>query len=102
MDTKRGWTELRPFLGADGRLTAFPAKQKKKLLALRYPASQIAPGRTYTEPELNDLLNEWPRTTRPPASPDGPPSSSYSIICIPRSAASRSVQANICSNSGVE
>ena len=21
MDTKRGWTELRPFLGADGRLT---------------------------------------------------------------------------------
>ena len=90
MDTKRGWTELRPFLGADGRLID-TAKQKKKLLALRYPASQIVPGRTYTEPELNDLLNEWPRTTRPPASPDGQPSSSYSIICIPRAAAPRSV-----------
>ena len=52
-------------MDADGRLTAFPAKQKKKLLALWYLASQIAPGRTYTEPEINALLNEWTRFRDP-------------------------------------
>ena len=51
--------ELAPFLDADGRLTALPAKHKKKLMALWYLVGKIAAGRRYTEPEINDLLDEW-------------------------------------------
>ena len=50
--------ELAPFLDADGRLTALPAKHKKKLMALWYLVGKIAAGRRYTEPEINDLLDE--------------------------------------------
>ena len=35
---------LRPFLDADGRLTALPAKHKKKLLALWYLAGKLEAG----------------------------------------------------------
>ena len=56
---QNGWMELRPFLDSDGRLTALPAKHKKKLLALWYLSERIEAGRTYTELEINDLLNEW-------------------------------------------
>lgn len=51
--------ELLPFLDGEGRLTAFPAKQKKKRMALWYLAGKIAPGRDYTEGEINALLEEW-------------------------------------------
>lgn len=52
-------SELKPFLDSDGRLTALPAKHKKKLLALWYLSEKIEAERTYTESEINDLLNEW-------------------------------------------
>lgn len=52
-------SELRPFLDHAGRLTALPAKHKKKLLVLWYIAGKVAPNRQYTEPEINDLLDEW-------------------------------------------
>lgn len=52
-------SELSPFLDYQGRLTALPAKHKKKLIALWYLAGKIEPGRQYTEPEINDLLDEW-------------------------------------------
>ena len=48
-----------PFCDVNGRLTALPAKHKKKLMALWYLAGKIAAGRRYTEPEINDLLDEW-------------------------------------------
>ena len=51
--------ELLPFLDGEGRLTAFPAKQEKKRMALWYLAGKIAPGRDYTEGEINALLEEW-------------------------------------------
>ena len=51
--------ELRPFLDEQGRLTAFPAKCKKKLMALEYLASKLAVGETYTEDSLGDLLDRW-------------------------------------------
>lgn len=37
------------FLGGQGRLTAFPAKNKKKLEALWYLAQKFQPDRVYTE-----------------------------------------------------
>ena len=51
--------ELAPFLTQDGRLTALPAKHKKKLTALWYLAGKLDAGRQYTEPEINDLLDAW-------------------------------------------
>lgn len=52
-------SELTPFLDADGRLTALPAKHKKKLLALWYLAGKLGAERQYTEPEINDLMDRW-------------------------------------------
>ena len=51
-------SELRPFLDQNGRLTALPAKHKKKLTALWYLAGKIEAG-SYTEPEINDRLDAW-------------------------------------------
>ena len=52
-------SELTPFLDADGRLLALPAKHRKKLLALWYLAGKVEAGRQYTEAELNELLDTW-------------------------------------------
>ena len=51
--------ELLPFLDEEGRLTALPAKHKKKLAAIWYLAEKIESGRKYTESQINDLLDEW-------------------------------------------
>lgn len=51
--------DLLPFLDENGRLISLPAKHKKKLLALWYLAGKIEAGREYSEPEINDLLDEW-------------------------------------------
>lgn len=45
------------FLDEHRRLTAFPAKNRKKLIALCYLAQKIEPERAYTESEINDLLD---------------------------------------------
>ena len=42
-------TTLKGFLDAKGRLTAFPAKRKKKLYALAYLAAFVEPEKRYTE-----------------------------------------------------
>lgn len=52
-------SELTPFLDADGRLTALPAKHKKKLLTLWYLAGKLGAERQYAEPEINDLMDGW-------------------------------------------
>ena len=51
--------DLLPFLDKNGRLISLPVKHKKKLLALWYLAGKIEAGREYSEPEINDLLDEW-------------------------------------------
>lgn len=51
--------EIRQFIDAGGRLTAFPAKRKKKVHALFYLAAKFEPARDYTEREVNDLLLSW-------------------------------------------
>ena len=51
--------ELRNFLDEDGRLKAYPAKRRMKLLALFYLASKFEPGRRYSEKQVNALLEGW-------------------------------------------
>ena len=51
--------ELLPFLNEAGRLTALPAKHRKKLLALWYLAGKLPAGETWTESQLGGLLDGW-------------------------------------------
>lgn len=51
--------ELKSFMDADGRLTQYPVKWRKKQWMLCYFASKLAPDKSYTEKELNALINEW-------------------------------------------
>lgn len=53
------FSEIKPFLDKEGRLTAMPAKHKKKLIALWYLVGKIETGRQYAEAEINELLDEW-------------------------------------------
>ncbi|HSM81029.1 MAG TPA: DUF2087 domain-containing protein [Nodosilinea sp.] len=53
--------ELQPYLDPEGRLKAWPSKRNRgrfQQLALEYLAGQFAPGRRYTEREVNALLNQ--------------------------------------------
>lgn len=51
--------DLKNFLDAAGRLTAFPSKHKMKVYALCFLADKFDKDRIYTEKEVNELLNEW-------------------------------------------
>ena len=57
---------LRGFLDGEGRVTQFPARRKKRLAALQYLAGKFAPGRVYTDREVNEVLLFW-HTFRDPA-----------------------------------
>lgn len=48
---------VKRFLDAEGRLKALPAKQAKKLCCLKYLAALFEAGRSYTEGEVNDIIN---------------------------------------------
>lgn len=48
---------LASFLDRQGRLTALPAKNKKKLAALWYLAQKIELEWVYAESEINDFLS---------------------------------------------
>lgn len=50
---------LRPFLDEQGRLTAFPAKRKKKQAALLYLAEKFPTGEQWTERQVNERLLAW-------------------------------------------
>ncbi len=50
---------LKNFLDERGRLTAYPSKRKMKLYALIYLAQKFEAGITYTEKEINEILNCW-------------------------------------------
>ena len=51
------YPELRPFLNDEGRLTALPAKKRKKLPALYFLSEKFEEYRDYTESEVNDILD---------------------------------------------
>lgn len=50
---------LRNFLDESGKLTAFPAKRKKKVYCLLYLAQRFEVGKDYTEQEINNVLLDW-------------------------------------------
>ena len=50
---------IRTFLDNAGRITAMPAKRKLKLHCFIYLAEKFVCGKTYSEKEVNALLNEW-------------------------------------------
>ena len=52
-------SEISGFLDAEGRLKQFPAKRKKKLLALEYLAGKLDKDAVYTEKQVNELLTGW-------------------------------------------
>ncbi len=47
------------FVGADGRITAFPVQQKKLLVLLRHVAGALEPGIRYSERALNEILKRF-------------------------------------------
>ena len=47
---------LANFTGADGRITAFPAQEKKHLALLRYVLKAFEPGVRYSEKQVNEIL----------------------------------------------
>ncbi len=51
--------ELRGFLDEVGRLTQYPARRKKKNLAVAYLAQKFEMGKVYSEKEVNELLLRW-------------------------------------------
>jgi predicted transcriptional regulator len=50
---------LRTYLGADGRIRAFPAQQKKELAILRHVVAVFEPDRRYSEKQVNRLLRQF-------------------------------------------
>ncbi len=50
---------LANFLDADGRLHTIPSKRHKLLVVLDYLAQRFEPGRTYPEPEVNQVLMRY-------------------------------------------
>ena len=51
------YPEPRPFLNDEGKLTALPAKKRKKLPALYFLSEKFEGNRDYTESEVNDILD---------------------------------------------
>ena len=47
---------LNTYLSPDGRLTAFPAQEKKERVILRHIVQAFEPGRRYPEKEVNQIL----------------------------------------------
>jgi hypothetical protein len=43
----------------DGRLVIMPSKRAKLLLVLDHVAQEFEPGRTYREPEVNEVLERY-------------------------------------------
>ncbi|RCX20339.1 transcriptional regulator [Fontibacillus phaseoli] len=47
---------IKNFFTAEGRLKELPTKYKKKLIVLHHLVSELEPGRTYTEKEINEYI----------------------------------------------
>ncbi|MBS4219520.1 DUF2087 domain-containing protein [Bacillus sp. FJAT-49711] len=51
--------EIKGFFNEKGQLKSWPAKRSKKLIAVNFLAGKFAEGRTYSEKEVNAILDEW-------------------------------------------
>jgi hypothetical protein len=51
--------ELRTFVDAEGRLRQWPSRRKQQLVACAALAAAVPAGQSYTEREMNELLNSF-------------------------------------------
>lgn len=54
---------LKTFTDEEGRITAFPAQEKKYLVLLRYVLQAFEPGKRYTEKQVNEILSRYNEDT---------------------------------------
>lgn len=50
---------LKNFLDSDGKLTSLPSKRKMKIYAVYYLSTKLESNKTYTEREVNEILDKW-------------------------------------------
>jgi hypothetical protein len=50
--------ELKKFQDEDGKIKSYPAKLSRQLIILKYLAAKFETGKTYTEKEVNQILEE--------------------------------------------
>ncbi len=58
MGTKRN-TDISVFLDAEGRIKQWPAHDKARIPVLEYLCGKFEKGRTYTEKEVNEIIDRW-------------------------------------------
>lgn len=58
MTQQQNTVDISPFLDDKGRIKAWPAKTAKKQAVLRYLSEHFDVGRTYTEKEVNALIDD--------------------------------------------
>ena len=51
-------SEIKTFLDAEGKLKQFPSKYSKQKIAIEYLAGKFESGRSYTEKEVNEIINQ--------------------------------------------
>jgi predicted transcriptional regulator len=54
---------LASFVDAEGRITSFPAQEKKHLVLLRYVVKAFDPGVRYAEKQVNEILSRFNEDT---------------------------------------
>ncbi len=54
---------MKAFIDSDGRITAFPAQEKKQLVLLRYVVNAFERDKRYTEKEVNEILSRYNEDT---------------------------------------
>jgi hypothetical protein len=54
---------MKAFVDSEGRISAFPAQEKKQLVLLRYVLNAFEPGKRYTEKEVNEILLRYNEDT---------------------------------------
>jgi hypothetical protein len=47
------------FLDEDGKIVQLPAPNRTKISVLTYLAGKFETGRTYSEKEVNEIIDEW-------------------------------------------
>ncbi len=59
LEIEPDFESLKNHLDVDGRLKWWPSKRSKQLVALDYLSSKFESGKTYSESDVNELLNKW-------------------------------------------
>ena len=58
MELAEKFKSIRGFFDEEQKIKQWPSKHKKKRLVIDYLLSKFEAGRTYTEPEVNEILNQ--------------------------------------------